>query len=284
VSADLHLHTTASDGRFTPAEVVARAKKMGFSAVAITDHDTVAGLPAALAEGEKQELEVIPGIELSTLTGDREIHILGFYVDFMNSFLAGELARFIEARQERAVKMVEKLNAFGVKISLTRVKEIAGTEFIGRPHIAGALLEQGYINDIKEAFSEHYIGRGGAAYVERFKLSPAEGIALLKKAGAIAVLAHPGYLSAGPPLLAEEITPLVEAGLQGLEAIYSRHTEAQVEYYKKLAESNNLLITGGSDCHGDTNETNPARLGKVWLPYKYVKGLKTEKQKESLKH
>lgn len=170
--------------------------------------------------------------------------------------------------------MVKKLNALGVKISLSRVKETAGSDFVGRPHIARALLEHGYINDIKEAFSKRYIGRGGTAYVERFKLSPAEGIALLKKAGAITVLAHPGYLSAGPPLLLEEIAPLIEAGLQGIEVIYSRHTEVQVEYYKKMAKSNNLLLTGGSDCHGDANEANPARLGKVWLPYKYVEALK----------
>ena len=270
--ADLHLHTTASDGKLTPAQVVAKAKKLGYQAIAITDHDTVSGLPEALAEGEKQQIEVIPGIEFSTISGEREIHILGYYVDINSTILFEKLTQFIEARENRAVKMVEKLNDFGIKISLPRVKEIAGNEFIGRPHIAQALLEQGYIKELKEAFTEQHIGRGGRAYVERFKLSPQEGITLLKQAGAVPVLAHPGYLSSGPPLRDDEITPLIESGLKGIEAIYSRHSNEQQDIYTQIALKYNCLVTGGSDSHGHYDEPNS--LGSIKLPYRYVTDLK----------
>ncbi len=270
--ADLHLHTTASDGTKTPAELIALAKGKGFSAIAITDHDTTVGLAEALAAKEEYKIEVITGIELSTLNGDREIHILGYYPDLHNTELQLMLEKMIDARKNRALYMVEKLNALGYDLALERVKEIAGSDFIGRPHIARALLEKGYIDDISEAFSEEFIGRGGKAYVERFKLTPAEGIATLLKAGALPVLAHPGFLSQGPPLLEDEIIPLVDSGLRGLEVFYSKHSPEQEDYYKKLAKEKDLLITGGSDCHGQEGAVNS--LGSIKLPYSYVEALK----------
>lgn len=273
--ADLHLHTTASDGTLNPADLVALAKDKGFSAIAVTDHDTTAGLAEALAAGAKLKIEVIPGIELSTLSGDREVHILGYYPDPANKGLQDMLFKMIEARKNRAVYMVEKLNRLGYAVELSRVKEIAGTEFIGRPHIARALLEKGYIKEISEAFCEDFIGRSGKAYVERFKLSPSEGIAILMKAGAIPVLAHPGFLSQGPPLSEEEIMPLVENGLSGIEIYYSKHSTDQEDYYKKVAAKHNLLITGGSDCHGQPGAENS--LGKVKLPCKYIQALRAHK-------
>ena len=274
--ADLHIHTTASDGRSKPAEVVIEAKSKGLSAIAITDHDTTDGIFEAIDEGLKNQIEVIPGVELSTLAGDREIHILGYYLDWESSLLQEKLASFIEARQNRAVKMVEKLNKLGIKISLQRVEEVAGSNFVGRPHIARVLLENGYINEISEAFSEKYIGRNGRAYVERFKLNPAEGIDLLLKTGAIPVLAHPGYLSQGPPMLKQEIGSLVNNGLRGIEVYYSRHTNEQEGYYSQIARTFDLLVTGGSDYHGYDNPSNS--LGKIMLPYKYVEALQNEKK------
>ena len=276
--ADLHLHTTASDGKNTPAEVVALAQQKGFSAIAITDHDATSGLEGALKAGEAYGIEVIPGIELSTLEGEREIHILGYYPDPNCRALQDMLAQMIEARSTRATKMVVKLQDTGVDIDLERVKEIAGGEFIGRPHIASALLEKGYINELSEAFTREFIGRGGRCYVERFKLTPTEGINILKQAGAIPVLAHPGYLSSGPPLAEEEITPLIESGLKGIEAIYSRHTPEQEDYYRQLAEKYNLLVTGGSDCHGQKEEPNS--LGSIKLPYKNVEALLDERVRQ----
>jgi len=276
--ADLHIHTTASDGMSTPAEVVAAAKAKGLSAIAITDHDSTDGIAEAIDEGIKHQIEVIPGIELSTLSGDREIHILGYYPDWKSSLLQEKLAFFIEARQNRAVKMLEKLDKLGIVVSVQRVEEIAESSFIGRPHIARALLENGYINEISEAFTEKYIGRGGRAYVERFKLNPAEGIDMLLKTGAIPVLAHPGNLSQGPPMLEQEIGSLVVSGLRGIEVYYSRHTAEQKSYYNRIVRTFDLLVTGGSDCHGYKNSANS--LGTVRLPYKYVEALKSEKIKK----
>ena len=269
--ADLHTHTTASDGTLTPAEVVYMAKGKGFSAIAITDHDTTNGLEEALAESVRQKITVIPGIELSTLQGDREIHLLGYFLDRHCRLLQDMLTKIIDARHNRAAEMVDRLIAMSINISLDQVKEFAGTEFIGRPHIARALLENGYIEDISAAFSEEFIGRGGRAYVERFKLSPAEGIALLLKAEAVPVLAHPGYLSQGQPMDESEIADLVFDGLAGLEVYYSRHTPEQEGYYKKIAEKYQLLITGGSDCHSNMDVTNC--LGSIKLPYQYVEAL-----------
>lgn len=270
--ADLHLHTTASDGSNAPAEVVALAREKGFAAIAITDHDTVEGLAEALEAGTKLGVEVIPGIELSTLEHDREIHILGYYLDWENELLQAKLKRFIEARRERAVKMVEKLNTLGCHISLKRVKEISGGPFIGRPHIARALLEKGYINELSDAFTADFIGRGGRAYAERFKLTPPDGIQLVLQFGGIPVLAHPGFLSKGEPLQATELTHLVDAGLLGMEIIYSKHTPEQQHYYGKIARDLGLIITGGSDCHGD-HGGNPL-LGSIRLPYQHVETLK----------
>ncbi len=278
--ADLHLHTTASDGILSPADLVATAEEKGFSAIAITDHDTTAGLAEALAAAEEHKIEVIPGIELSTLEGDREIHLLGYYPDPENTALQQMLEKMISARKNRAVHMVEKLNTLGYDLDLKRVKEIAGTEYIGRPHIARALQEKGYISDTKEAFTEVFIGRGGKAYVERFKLTPPEGIAILLQAGAVPVLAHPGYLSSGPPLLEDEIIPLINSGLCGIEVFYSKHSLEQEGYYKQIAEKYNLLITGGSDCHGQFAVENC--LGSVKLPYHYIEALKHAYTKKTI--
>jgi 3',5'-nucleoside bisphosphate phosphatase len=256
----------------TPAAVVSKAAKAGFAAIAITDHDTLAGLDEALSAAQQHGIELIPGLELSTLVGDREIHLLGYFPDLHSAKLNETLAKIVESRYNRAAGMVEKLNRLGLNISFKRVKEIAGTEFIGRPHIARALLEKGYIKQISEAFTTAYIGRGGKAYVERFRLLPAEGITLLLEAGAVPVLAHPGYLSQGAPMDEAEIKALVNAGLHGIEVFYSQHSPQQVQLYLSIAKKHNLLITGGSDCHGQ--EGVPNHIGSINLSYKYVQALK----------
>ena len=272
--ADLHLHTTASDGMISPEELVMLAKEKGFSAIAITDHDTTEGLLEGINAGKAYGIEVIPGIELSTLKNEREIHILGYYPDPHCSALHNMLAQMIEARSSRALRMIEKLGDNSIYINRERVREIAGNKFIGRPHIAHALLEKGYINNVNEAFTEKFIGRGGQGYVERFKITPTEGIIMLKEAHAIPVLAHPGYLSAGEPVSKEEIAALKTAGLQGLEVYYSKHTPAQIDFYLKCAKEYKLLVTGGSDCHGSYDKPNS--LGSVKLPYSYVEKLKSK--------
>ncbi len=265
--ADLHLHTTASDGTLTPRRVVEAAAEAGFSTIAITDHDTTAGLAEALTAGAALGIEVIPGIELSALDGELEVHILGYHIDPDNPALKQITAKISHARSNRAVGMVEKLNGLGVHITLKRVKELAGNEVIGRPHIARAMLERGYISDQKEAFTSEYIDRGGKAYVERYKLTVREAIRVIKEAGGIAVLAHPGYLSDRKKRLGtEDISRYKEWGLQGIEVYYSHHKDAQITEYHQIAERESLLITGGSDCHGGDNPL----LGSVRLPQKYA--------------
>ena len=276
--ADLHLHSTASDGLLSPSELVGKAKNLDFKAIALTDHDTVSGLAEAVESALTHGLEVIKGIELSAIDKrvkrEVEVHILGYYIDPENQSLTEVLKQIREIRQNRAVRMVEKLNNSGVSIDFERVKVLAEGEAVGRPHIARVMVEAGYINDVKDAFSKEYIGRDGRAYVERYKISPQEAIKLLIDAGGVAVLAHPGYLSDGSALGEDEIREYKEYGLTGLEVYYSKHSKKQLQLYKKIAEQLGLLITGGSDCHGGVD----ALIGRIKLPYTYVEALKNARR------
>lgn len=276
-SADLHLHTTASDGTLAPRQMVIAAKEAGLTTIAITDHDSVGGIRESLAAGEEFCLQIIPGIELSTVDGEKELHILGYFIDPSNNHLNSVIRGVIDDRENRAVRMVQKLNELGINISIERVREISGTAFIGRPHIARAMLEMGYIRDPKEAFSTEYIGNGGRAFVERFKISPEDAIGLIRDTGGVAVLAHPGYLGDRTALLEEDIVRYADAGLDGIEVYYSHHTPAQVEYYKGVAEKYQMLITGGSDSHG----TEDLLLGTVRLPHEYVSAMITYRNRKS---
>lgn len=253
--ADLHLHTTASDGTLTPRQMVQAAKEVGLSVIAITDHDTVSGLAEALEAGQELDIEVIPGIELSTIDSKQEVHILGYYIDTSCQNLLDVLSQMIHARDTRAVRMIEKLNELGVSITLDRVREISGNEFMGRPHIARAMIEAGYIKEHAEAFTTEYIGSGGRAYVERYKITPEQAISLIHEAGGVAVLAHPGCLGDGGVLGEEDIVRYVGFGLDGVEVYYAKHSPEQVEYYKRLALTYGLMMTGGSDFHGGEGES-----------------------------
>lgn len=266
MAADLHLHTTASDGTFSPESVVEMAHGQSLQAISITDHDTLEGLPEALQRARDLKLFVIPGIELSTLLEEREIHILGYFIKYNHPELQRTLHQFIETRERRAERMVHLLKNQGYNITLERVKEIAKSPVIGRPHIARALLERGYIQEMDEAFSSHYIGRGGRAYVERFKITPKEAIHLIKSYGGYSVLAHPG-LTGTHGMKKKEIITLKEEGLDGIEVFYSGHRRQQRDYYHQLALEHKLLITGGSDFHGFS--THAPSLGP-YLPKKYL--------------
>ena len=269
--ADLHLHSTASDGVLKPAELVGKAKKLGFSAIALTDHDTVSGIAEAEAAGEALGIEVIAGIELSAIDnrvqGEVEVHILGYFIDPEHKKLLKVLKLINKSRTDRAVIMVKKLNEIGISIALDRVLTLAEGESLGRPHIARTMVEAGYISDVKEAFSKDYIGRGGRAYVERYKISPHDAIKLIIEAGGVPVLAHPGYLSDRTALTEYNIIPYIESGLKGIEVFYSQHTLQQVSYYREIALKYGLLVTGGSDYHGD------GLFGMVKLPDQYVEAL-----------
>ncbi|MDW7651874.1 MAG: PHP domain-containing protein [Bacillota bacterium] len=244
VTADLHVHTTASDGMLSPRNVVARASETGLSAVAVTDHDSAGGIAEALEAGAAYQVNVIPGIELSTECEDHEIHILGFYIDHTDTHLLSLLNDLQTSRFTRAEKMVEKLASLGYRIEMNAVLRHAGDAAPGRPHIGRALVEKGYLPSVTDAF-ESLIGFRMPAYVERFKLTPQQAIQAIHQAGGIAAWAHPGLV--GDDSFLELF---LSCGLDGLEAYHPDHSAAKSEYYRQLAKNKGLVICGGSDFHG----------------------------------
>ena len=265
---DLHIHTTASDGRFTPAEIVRKAQENGLAYIAITDHDSVDGvIQAREAAGRFPGITVISGVEINTDIPSGELHILGYLVDCDNQELTATLERLRNSRIERAKKIVAKLQGLGVNIGYQRVRELAGEGSIGRPHIAQAMLEKGYIATFKEAFIK-YIGHGGPAYVGRDKITPAEATQLILRAQGIPVLAHPFTIENPEPLISE----LKSEGLMGLEVYYGSHSTEQVQESLRIAQKYDLVPTGGTDFHGlDTLMELP--LGGVEVPLESVERL-----------
>ena len=256
---DLHLHTTASDGRLSPRELVRLIAGRGLKQVSISDHDTTEGLAEAFQEAQKHPgLRIIPGIELSTDIPGDEIHMLGYFIQYHDEPFQETLRGFRLGRVDRAQQMVEKLVAMGIELEWERVQEIAGDGAVGRPHIALALVEKGYCKEPKDAFPE-YLGRNGVAYVERSKLTPAEAIKMLTKVGGVPVLAHPAYLSD----LEAKMPELKAAGLLGMEVYYAKFAPDKIEYLKDLAAQYDLIPCGGSDFHGlgNTDEALPGSMG-----------------------
>ena len=256
---DLHLHTTASDGRLPPRELVRLVADRGLKQISISDHDTTEGLAEAFQEAEEHTgLRIIPGIELSTDIPGDEIHMLGYFIQYHEEPFQEILRGFRRGRVDRAREMVEKLVALGIQLEWERVQEIAGDGAVGRPHIALALVEKGYCKEPKDAFPE-YLGRNGLAYVERSKLTPAEAIQMLLKVGGVPVLAHPAYLSD----LEARMPELKAAGLLGMEVYYAKFPPDKVEYLKDLASEYDLIPCGGSDFHGlgNTDEALPGSMG-----------------------
>jgi predicted metal-dependent phosphoesterase TrpH len=265
---DLHVHSTASDGRLSPAEVIGVAAERGLVYIALADHDNVDGIAAAKAAAQRfPGLSVIPAIEISTDIPEGEVHILGYFIDYADPALLARLDDFKNSRLRRAKKMVAKLEALGVPVDWERVLELAGTSTIGRPHIAQAMIEKGHISSFREAFDE-YLGHGKPAYVERDKMLPAEAVALIVKARGLPVLAHP-LTSADPEGLILELKP---AGLVGLEAYYNGYTPEQVEGLLALAQKHNLIATGGSDFHGIEPDKETA-IGGAEVPLEVAEQL-----------
>jgi len=261
--ADLHVHTSASDGTSSPAEVVRMAGLAGLRAVAVTDHDTMEGVSAAQDTAASAGIDVLGGVELSTDYDGLEVHVLGYCVDPAEPVFQGYLSAFRNARFTRAENMVNKLRALGVNISLDNVLAQAGAGSVGRPHIARALMAAGQINSMAEAF-DRYIGFGKAAYVPRLKYRPEEMIKAVIEAGGVPVLAHPGITCKDDLLLA-----LIEAGLQGLEVAHPQHTREMERHYRELCRSHGLIATGGSDFHG-TGVAGHGFLGEAVTPYETV--------------
>jgi predicted metal-dependent phosphoesterase TrpH len=275
-NVDLHLHTTASDGVMTPAEIVNYAKNRGLEAIAVTDHDTVDGLEEALLEGQRIGLEVIPGIEISAEHSPGSMHLLGFFVDIHHPILKERLEYLQRARAERNPRMVEKLNKLGIDITFDEVLKASGGGQVGRPHFAQVLLEKGYVRSFQEAF-DRFLKKGAAAYVEKMRFSPEESIHFISEAGGVAVLAHPNTLQLnGYSKLEDLILRLVKGGLRGIEVYYPEHSALEVAQYKTLAERHGLLVTGGTDYHGIEKNGLDIGVGRgeMRLPYSIVENLK----------
>lgn len=272
---DLHTHTTASDGRYPPAALVDLAVARGVEVLAVTDHDSTEGVAAAQARGRERGLEVWPGVEISTDLPQAEVHILGYFVDTTDPTFQATLRRLRESRRERAWRMVQRLADLGRPVSWERVVELAGGGAIGRPHIAQAMVERGYVASIREAF-ERYLGRGGPAYVERYKLTPVEAVRLIRQARGLPALAHPlfigGAVAGGQPAVEALLPDLVAAGLVGLEVYYPGYDETAQAYLLALAARYDLVPTGGSDFHG--RDDGHGDLGSVDVPLESVARLR----------
>lgn len=264
---DLHCHTNFSDGFLSPAKLVKAAKEKGIAALGITDHDTLEGIGPAETAGKKYGVEIIPGVELSTKKEGKEFHLLGYFCNPHNQQLKIFLDNMANDRQERMKKMIAKLGELGLAIDLTEILTKTEGKAPGRPHLALALHQKGYCHTPLEAFQK-YIGNGCPAYVERNKLDLFKAIDLVRAAGGIPVLAHPGIYNE------DSLIPfMVKGGLMGIEVFHPDHQFNDENNYRRLAQEYNLLITGGSDFHGGGIGSAPA-IGTVTIDYQYLKKLK----------
>ena len=263
--ADLHLHTQFSDGTFTPEELVLRAQNAGLACIALTDHDTVEGCARAAAACAAVKLEFISGAELTAEHEDTEVHILGYFLDPQNQVLLDRIAKFQSVRQNRINEMCAALNQQGIPLKAEAVFALANCRSPGRPHVARALVKEKLIGNLDEAF-EKYLKKGRPAWVPKTKMSALEGVELIHQAGGLAVMAHPGLNRT------DDIIPgLVKAGLDGIECFHTKHSTVMSERYLEIAEKYDLLVTGGSDCHGFSKKA--PLIGTVRLPYEHVEKL-----------
>jgi predicted metal-dependent phosphoesterase TrpH len=261
VKADLHVHTTASDGRLEPKEIVSLAISVGLDAIAITDHDTIDGIvPALNAVPASASFTVIPGVEINTDVARGEVHVLGYFIDYTDKKLIAILQKLRDSRRQRAQKMVAKLADLGMNIDWQRVTELAKGGTIARPHISQALLEKGYVSSEKEAFDK-YIGHNGPAYVERYKLLPVEAVKLILDAQGLPVLAHPADISDLNDLMPE----LKSVGLIGLEVYYRDYNPNIIAGLAKLARQYDLIPTGGTDYHA-FKDASEVEIGGALCP------------------
>lgn len=272
--ADLHLHTTYSDGSFTPVQLVRQAQKIGLSAVSITDHDITDGVSEGIKEGAKLGVEVIPGVELSVemkSSGEHEMHILGYYINWENIKFQEELKLFRQARERRAFHILDKLYHLGIKLNEENLFKTAGLGSIGRLHFAKVMLDEKIVSYIQEAF-EKYLGEGKPAYVPKLRLKPEEAIKMIQRIGGIPVLAHPFYSNVTKNVLKS----LVNKGLMGIEVWHTNHPPKFTSTYIKWADEFGLIKTGGTDCHGSFMD-NPALIGRLKIDYGNVIQLKNLK-------
>lgn len=279
---DLHTHSNASDGTMKPGELVRLAKERGLKAIALTDHDTIDGLAEAVAAGRQWGVEVIPGLEISARHPGGSMHIVGLFLDYEDALLSRRLAVLKEARKDRNPRIIAKLNALGIPLKMAQVERFSGRGQMGRPHIARALYEAGFVRSIQEAF-DIYLGNEGKAYVSKFRFPPEEAIEMIREAHGVPVLSHPFTLGLpSPEALRERLQELAGLGLAGIEVFYPEHSPEQEALYLALARELGLLVTGGSDFHGDNKPE--VVLGRIncqkKLTYELVEALKVWRQRE----
>ena len=280
VSIDLHIHTTASDGSFTPQEILSRAQRLKLKAIAITDHDTVAGSKDALRSGIPPALKFLTGVEISTTPppfypGSGSFHLLGYSIHLDDPKLNQTLEKLQQARKNRNPTIINRLNELGISISLDEVRKEAGEGQLGRPHIAQLMVKKGEVASIDEAF-DRFLGTGKPAYVDKQRVDCFKAIDIILNAGGVPVLAHPGLLNYSKENQFDElIGNLKNAGIQGLEVYYSEHTPDQTRLFAELAHRHGLLMTGGSDFHGDIQPEVEMGSGKgdLVVPYELFEKL-----------
>ena len=267
--ADLHLHTSFSDSTYTPEEVVREAARVGLCAIAIVDHDTLDGVPAALSAGKKYNVEVLSGIELTAQYENLEVHMLGYLIDHNYEPFKERLEVLRKIRIERIYKIVDRIKTVGVDLNPDTVFNLAQGSTVGRLHVARAMVKDGLVDSVAAAFKT-YIGDKCPGYVLGFRLTPKEAVELIKEAGGIPVLAHP-YIISKDRVLAE----IIDCGIMGLEVYYPEHSQSTVNFYLDLAKKHDLLVTGGSDFHGDAKPE--IKIGSIKLAYEFVEKLKAAK-------
>ncbi|MCP9438834.1 MAG: PHP domain-containing protein [Nitrospira sp.] len=272
---DLHLHTTHSDGSLTPSQVIALAHEADVTAAAITDHDITSGIPEAMQAGREHGIDIIPGVEISSLFGDAELHMLGYFLDWQDETLNRRLAVLRESRHRRNPKIIERLQAAGIDITYDEVRAVAGTDSVGRPHIARVLIEKHVVTSAQEAF-DLWLAEGRPAYVPRELPTPAEAIRWINDAKGLAVLAHPTWIKTPESTLSDLVRQLKIDGLAGIEVYYSTHTARQTREYLALAKQLDLLVTGGSDFHGVTKPDIDVGVGRggLYVPPSLVDTMK----------
>ncbi|MGB9824127.1 MAG: PHP domain-containing protein [Candidatus Hydrothermia bacterium] len=245
---DLHLHTTKSDGLYTPKDLVYYLYSKGIKFLSITDHDSIEGIEEASEEAEKLGMTVIPGIELSAEYKNEEVHVLGYFIDIRSLELQRYLEKLREARRDRFIKIIEKLRDLGMEIRVD-LSSFDKNQSIGRPHVAKEMVKQGYVSSVEEAFAK-YLGDGGPAYVKKFKISVPEAIDIIHSSGGVAVIAHPGLLNR----MIEVINVAIASGVDGIEVFHPKNPPYTESTLLEIAFKNNLLVTGGTDFHGTLDE------------------------------
>ena len=276
---DLHVHSTASDGTCTPAQLTALAKESGVRAFALTDHDSTEGIEEALAAAEKNNVEVIPGVELSTEYDQTEIHVVGLYIDWKCPALVKQLTHFRECRDNRNLKMAERLAQEGFSISAEALYQMFPDCVLTRAHIARYLTETGQVGSISEVFDK-YIGEGCKCYIDRPKVTPTVAVRLIHEAGGTAILAHPCLYKMKRPRLLAMIEEMKKEGLDGIEAIYSCNQGNDEADFRALAHTYHLLLSGGSDFHGSNKPDIRLGTGKgnLNIPYEILEAIKESRK------